>query len=113
MDQSSAVAAERDRTTRQDFALVKPGTKVTLRNIYFDFNKATIKLPQSQEALDAAAKILTDNPTIRVEIQGHTDNIGSDTYNQQLSERRAGSVVSFLAQNYGVAPGRLVAVGRG
>ncbi|MEO0073114.1 MAG: carboxypeptidase regulatory-like domain-containing protein [candidate division WOR-3 bacterium] len=113
IDQSAAVAAERDRTARQDFALVKPGTKVTLRNIYFDFNKATIRLPQSQEALDAAAKILTDNPTIRVEIQGHTDNIGSDEYNQRLSERRAQAVVTHLVQNYGIAPNRLTAVGMG
>lgn len=113
IDQSAAVAAERDRTARQDFALVKPGTKVTLRNIYFDFNKATIKLPQSQEALEAAAKILTDNPTIRVEIQGHTDNIGSDEYNQRLSERRAQAVVAHLVQNYGIAPNRLTAVGMG
>uniref|UniRef100_A0A7C4CBZ8 OmpA-like domain-containing protein n=1 Tax=candidate division WOR-3 bacterium TaxID=2052148 RepID=A0A7C4CBZ8_UNCW3 len=113
IDQSAAVAADKDRTAKQDFALVKPGTKVTLKNIYFDFNKATIKLPQSQEALDAAAKILNDNPTIRVEIQGHTDNVGSDSYNQQLSEKRAWSVVNHLVQNHGIAAARLTAVGYG
>lgn len=113
IDQTAPVAAEKDRTAKQDFALVKPGTKVTLKNIYFDFNKATIRLPQSKEALDAAAKILNDNPTIRVEIQGHTDNVGSDSYNQQLSEKRAWSVVNHLVQNYGIAASRLTAVGYG
>lgn len=113
IDQSAPVAAEKDRTAKQDFALVKPGTKVTLKNIYFDFNKATIRMPQSKEALDAAAKILTDNPTIRVEIQGHTDNVGSDAYNQRLSQERAMSVVNYLVQNYGIAASRLTAVGYG
>ncbi|MEO0086143.1 MAG: OmpA family protein, partial [candidate division WOR-3 bacterium] len=75
--------------------------------------KATIRMPQSKEALDAAAKILTDNPTIRVEIQGHTDNIGSDAYNQRLSEERAMSVVNQLVQNSGIAAGRLTAIGYG
>lgn len=111
--QSAAVSAEKDRTTKQDFALVKPGTKVTLKNIYFDYNKATIRMPQSKEALDAAAKILADNPTIRVEIQGHTDSDGSDAYNQKLSEQRAMSVVSYLVQNYGVVMTRLTAIGYG
>ena len=113
IDQSTALVVEKDKPAKQDFALVKPGTTITLRNIYFDFDKATIKIPQSQEALDGAAKILKDNPTIKVEIQGHTDNIGSDEYNQRLSEKRAWAVVNYLVQNYGIDPTRLTAKGYG
>ncbi len=56
---------------------------------------------------------MQDNPTIRVEIQGHTDNIGSDAYNQKLSERRAQSVVTYLVQNFGIDISRLTAKGYG
>ena len=51
---------------------------------------------ESETEINRIAKILTDNPTLRVEISGHTDNIGKDDYNQWLSEKRAESVVKAL-----------------
>ncbi len=113
IDQSTAVVVEEGKPTTYNFALVKVGTTVTLKGIYFDFNKATIKLPGSQEALQAAYQILKENPTIKVEIQGHTDNVGSNEYNQKLSEQRAQAVVNYLVQQMGVDPSRLIAKGYG
>ncbi len=113
IDQTTALVVEENRSVKQDFALVKVGTAITLKGIYFDFGKATIRLPESQEALQAAYQILKENPTIKVEIQGHTDNIGSAEYNQRLSESRAWAVVNYLIQQMGVDPSRLLAKGYG
>ncbi len=113
IDQSAAVVLQEGKPAIHNFALVKVGTTVTLKGIYFDFNKATIRLPESQEALQAAYTILKENPTIKVEIQGHTDNVGSDDYNQRLSEQRAWAVVNYLVQQMGVDPARLIAKGYG
>lgn len=110
--QTAAIVLQEDKPVIKDFALVKTGMAITLRGIYFDFNKATIR-PESHAALADAANILKENPAIKVEIQGHTDAVGSDAYNQQLSERRARSVVTYLIQNFGIARGRLTAKGYG
>src|SRR5262245_66424168 len=60
----------------------------SLQGAHFDFNKADLK-PTGKERLDHVAKTLQDNPNMRVTCEGHTDSIGSDAYNQKLSERRA------------------------
>ncbi|MEO0073162.1 MAG: carboxypeptidase regulatory-like domain-containing protein [candidate division WOR-3 bacterium] len=96
--------------TRADFELVKAGIKITLK-VYFDFDKATLK-PESHSALEAAAKIMKENPQIRVEIQGHTDNIGTAEYNDRLSLRRAQAVVDYLV-GLGISRNRLSARGFG
>ncbi|MEO0071129.1 MAG: carboxypeptidase regulatory-like domain-containing protein [candidate division WOR-3 bacterium] len=113
IDQTTALVVDKGKSAKQDFALVKIGTTITLKGVYFDFNKATLKLPESEEALQAAYRILKENPTIRVEIQGHTDNVGSDEYNQRLSEKRAQAVVNYLVQEMGVESSRLFAKGYG
>jgi outer membrane protein OmpA-like peptidoglycan-associated protein len=110
--QSAPVALEKDRPIIRDFELVKEGMAITLRGIYFNTAKATIK-PESRPALEDAAKILKDNPTIKVEIQGHTDSQGSDEYNLTLSDKRAWAVVNYLIQNFGIEADRLVAKGYG
>ncbi|RKX69963.1 hypothetical protein DRP53_06475, partial [candidate division WOR-3 bacterium] len=74
--------------------------------------KATIK-PESYPILDEAAAILTSHPEIRVEIQGHTDSIGSDAYNLKLSNLRANAVRTYLIERHGIDPSRLVARGYG
>jgi outer membrane protein OmpA-like peptidoglycan-associated protein len=85
---------------------------LTLKGVYFDFAKATLRT-ESYPALMEAIQILKDNPDIQVEIQGHTDNIGSDAFNQKLSERRAYAVMNFLIQYGGISPARLSAKGYG
>jgi OOP family OmpA-OmpF porin len=82
-----------------------------LIGINFDFNKSTIK-PESIPILYNSAEILLRNPDIKVEIQGHTDNVGSENYNQKLSLRRAETVRNFLIAK-GVAASRLTTVGMG
>jgi outer membrane protein OmpA-like peptidoglycan-associated protein len=71
------------------------GKKIVLRNIFYDFDKATLR-PQSIAELDRLVKLLVENPTIRIEISSHTDNVGSAAYNERLSEQRALSVVDYV-----------------
>ncbi len=110
--QTGVVILEKDKITEKNFDMVKKGMVITLKGVYFDFDKATIR-PESYPVLDDAAKILTDNATIQVEIQGHTDSQGSDSYNQNLSERRAYAVVDYLVKFKGVEMNRLRSVGYG
>jgi len=84
---------------------VKVGEKVILRNIFFELNKATLT-PASYEELGRVLKLLESNPTLRIEISGHTDNVGSFQVNQRLSEARAKAVIDYLVGN-GIEPDRL------
>ena len=110
--QTSALIVEKDKPLVKDFQLLKVGMSITLRGIYFDFDKSTIK-PESRPALEDAAKMLKDNPTINVEIQGHTDSVGSVDYNLSLSDRRAAAVVAYLVTNLGIDQSRLTSRGYG
>jgi len=74
---------------------VQVGQKIVLRNIFFDFDKATLR-PESTNELERLTKLLNDVPTLKIEISGHTDNKGAATYNQTLSESRSKSVVEYL-----------------
>ncbi|MBI4954854.1 MAG: OmpA family protein [Myxococcales bacterium] len=84
--------------------------KIT-QQIHFAFDKSTIR-PESYPVLDAVTDILKKNPTVKLEVQGHTDNQGSAVYNKRLSQDRAGSVVKYLTSK-GIDAGRLVAKGYG
>ena len=88
-----------DQELRQDFFLrrVEVGTKVVLDNIYFETGKAVLR-PESDEALNQVLRFLENNPSIRLEISGHTDNTGSLRINQRLSRDRAAAVVNYLVQ---------------
>jgi outer membrane protein OmpA-like peptidoglycan-associated protein len=110
--QTAAIVIEQDKPLARDFELVKEGMVISLRGVLFDPASANVK-PESRPALDDAAKILRDNPTIKVEIQGHTDNEGEKEYNLELSASRAAAVVSDLVRNYGIDIGRLTAKGYG
>ena len=90
---------------------LKPGNSIVLKNIFFDFNKATIR-PESNSELERLVKLLTDIPTIKIEISGHTDNKGDDAYNMKLSDARAKAVVAYLTSK-GIAANRLTAKGYG
>ncbi len=84
---------------------------VALTGVLFDFDKSTLK-PESDPVLDRVRALLVKDATLRLEVQGHTDNVGSDSYNQTLSDARAGAVVAWLTQ-HGVAAGRLTSRGYG
>jgi outer membrane protein OmpA-like peptidoglycan-associated protein/tetratricopeptide (TPR) repeat protein len=77
---------------------IEIGSKVILNNIFFDTNKFELK-PESIAELQKLIEFLTDNPTVQIEISGHTDDVGSDQLNQTLSENRAKSVYQYLINN--------------
>ncbi len=87
------------------------GNKITLNNIFFDFDKATLRQESTVE-INNLLRLMKNNPTMKVEISGYTDDKGTDAYNQKLSEERAQAVVDKLIQN-GVNISRLKAKGYG
>jgi len=90
---------------------IEVGLTVRLKNIYFDFDKTTLK-SESFIELDKVVDFLKRNSTVSIEISGHTDSKGSDTYNQNLSQGRSQSVVDYLISQ-GIDSSRLVAQGYG
>lgn len=104
MDLSGLKAYEE---VKRDLYLVpiEVGQVVRLNNIFFEFGKATLQ-PESAEELDRVVKLLSDNPTMEIDIAGHTDNVGSDESNRQLSGDRAKAVYDYLVSK-GIAANRL------
>jgi outer membrane protein OmpA-like peptidoglycan-associated protein len=102
-----------DATIAQNRLAADLGSKchLALTGVLFDFNKSTLK-PESDAVLRQVAALMTQDPVLKLEIQGHTDNVGSDAYNQPLSEARAHSVVTWLNQ-HSIARPRLTARGYG
>lgn len=95
----------------KDVKPLEPGRTFVLNNIYYDWDKATLR-PESTQELDRLVVILNENRTVKIEISSHTDTRGSDVYNQNLSQKRANSVVSYLVAK-GIKKDRFKAVGRG
>jgi outer membrane protein OmpA-like peptidoglycan-associated protein len=90
---------------------LEKGKRVILHGVNFETNKATLT-QNSSSILNEAYKALIANPNIRVEISGHTDYVGSDEYNQDLSLRRAQAVKNWLVQQ-GIESNRMKTVGKG
>lgn len=90
---------------------IKEGQAVRLNNVFFDFNQATLR-DESKAELDRLFDVLQNNRSIKMEISGHTDNVGEKGYNQSLSENRAHAVVDYLTQK-GIEAGRLTYAGYG
>jgi OOP family OmpA-OmpF porin len=82
-----------------------------IRTVMFDFDKYNIK-EEFHPRLNKVVEVLEKNPTLKIEIEGHTDSIGSAKYNQALSERRAQAVKDYLV-NKGITADRLMPVGYG
>jgi outer membrane protein OmpA-like peptidoglycan-associated protein len=74
---------------------IEKGETVVLKIIFFETDKYKLK-PESKAELTKLVEFLNNNPTLKIEIGGHTDNVGSKDYNQQLSENRAKSVYTYL-----------------
>ena len=87
------------------------GKQFVLDDLFYDLNKYNIR-PDAAIVLDRLAKLLIDNPEIRIEIGSHTDSRATAEYNLKLSQQRSESVVAYLIGK-GIAPGRLVAKGYG
>lgn len=104
-------STEEDAEYGIDFILASISKPSVVENIFYDFDKATLR-PESKEALDELTAMLEDNPNISIEMSAHTDRKGSEGYNLDLSERRAKSVVDYLVGN-GINPSRLTWKGYG
>ena len=87
------------------------GSKIALRNVFFDTGKAEVKIDSYPE-LDRLIKLMTDVPSLKIELSGHTDNIGGKEANEKLSQRRAQAVRQYLVSR-SVDGGRVTAKGYG
>jgi outer membrane protein OmpA-like peptidoglycan-associated protein/Tol biopolymer transport system component len=95
-----------------ELKMLAVGNKIVLKNIFFDLDKATLR-PESTAELERLTKLMNDVPTLKIELGGHTDSRGSDSYNQQLSEKRAKAVVDYLTTKKGISADRLKWAGYG
>lgn len=89
----------------------EPARTYTLNNVHFDFGKASLR-PESFIELQELVDFLKNRETVRIEIGGHTDNIGKDADNLRLSQQRAEAIRSYLSKK-GIAPVRVIAKGYG
>ncbi|MDE5930219.1 MAG: OmpA family protein, partial [Muribaculaceae bacterium] len=103
--------AEEDAEYGVDFILASINKPQVVDNIFYDFDKATLR-PESRQALDELAQVLRDNPNVTIEMASHTDRKGSDEYNIDLSARRARAVIDYLI-SVGIAADRLQSQGYG
>lgn len=86
--------------------------RAEIYGIYFDFDKATLK-PESAPVLAEIAAVMKRQPAWRLNIEGHTDNVGTDAHNSALSRQRADAVKQALVREHGIEAGRLVPAGFG
>ena len=91
---------------------IKEGSAIVLQNIFFDLDKDEMKI-ESLPELKELASFLETNPDLRIEISGHTDNQGTADYNEDLSQRRANAVKSYLVKQLSISADRLETKGYG
>ncbi len=89
-----------------EVAAIEENTKIVLNNIFFDFDRFTLK-PESFPELNRIVTMMNEKPGMQVELAGHTDPVGSDQYNMVLSERRAKAVGKFLVEK-GIVQNRII-----
>lgn len=114
--EQAALAEQRASTLEQELADMRAkktdrGMVLTLGDVLFDTGMATLK-PGAYTTIDRLAGVLKEAPDRKVMIEGHTDSVGSDDYNRQLSERRAAAVQTALLER-GVSSNQITAVGKG
>lgn len=102
---------ETDSLYYVDFIMYSITKPTVLENIFYDFDKATLR-SESKKELDELIGLLEINPNVTIELSAHTDRKGSQDYNQNLSQRRAQSVVDYLI-THGISKDRLTVAGYG
>lgn len=102
---------EEDADYEVDFVLPSISVPVLIDNIFYDYNSATLR-EESYPSLDDLVRLLNDNPYCAIELSSHTDRIGGQAFNLDLSQRRAESVVDYLVSQ-GIDEERLTPVGYG
>lgn len=99
------------KTEEQDFVLQPISKPVKMNNVFYEFGKWELT-KETEKNLGSLVKLLNDNPHITIELSAHTDRVGNDAYNLDLSQKRAQAVVDFLIKQ-GIEKERLTAVGYG
>ncbi|MCL2597477.1 MAG: OmpA family protein [Paludibacter sp.] len=108
---SANITASGKTSTVIQLDAIKPEVPIVLENLFFDFDKWTIR-PESEPELQKLHDLLTDNPTIKIHIVGHTDDRGTDAYNDNLSLHRAESVYNEMVRR-GIDKSRMTFEGKG
>jgi OOP family OmpA-OmpF porin len=112
MTEEAAPASPKPPAPKPPPPAAKPVERtIILDNVLFDFDKTAVK-PDGAKILDRLIVFLKENSDKRVDLEGHTDSVGTDQYNQTLSEKRAASVKEYLTSR-GVAAGRVTTKGFG
>ncbi len=101
----------REETRNIQLQRVEIGKGIALKNIFFAYKKANLN-KESRTELNRVLKLLNKYPKLKIEVSGHTDNVGDSIYNQQLSLRRANAVVNYFS-SHGISSSRLIAKGYG
>src|SRR5690606_8574996 len=97
----------------EEVVVAEPAEPVRVElDVKFDFDKAVVK-QESQPDIRALADFMSQYPSTSTVVEGHTDSVGTDAYNQSLSERRANAVRDVLVNQYGVGASRVSSVGYG
>ncbi|MBL0310786.1 MAG: OmpA family protein [Bacteroidetes bacterium] len=104
------VAEEEERDTIEQTFFLDPIIKIHIKipNVYFAFDKSNV-IDFYKGQIDSVVRVMNEHPGYSVEIQGHTDNKGTDEYNEKLSQRRSNEVKTFLIKKKKIAEGRIVA----
>jgi len=108
---TSTVGLEDSKDFHFQFQLAPTDEPIKVNNINYAFGSYEIT-EESKAALDSVVQLLSLNPTIKIELMAHTDFVGSDKFNSELSQKRAQSVVDYLISK-GINPARLIAKGYG
>ena len=110
--QSDTLATNRVDVTRDfDLMPIEAGTKITLRNIYFNVSKYDLK-PESFPELDGLVTVMQSNPTLHIRLEGHTDTVGEFDANVELSRNRVNEVKRYLVAK-GISASRIETIGYG
>ncbi|MBC8155891.1 MAG: OmpA family protein [Bacteroidetes bacterium] len=108
---AATLTAPEKKPVAETFGTLETGKSLVLENVFFEQSKPVL-LPESYAELDKLVRTLHQNPTVRIEIAGHTDNVGDPRLNQSLSEYRARVVMNYLLR-HGIADTRVEAKGYG
>lgn len=114
---SQFIGLNHERSIQKPFTVqillepIKPGNIMVLDNVFFATDSYEIQ-PESYPELEQLLLLLSENPQIKVEIRGHTDNVGTEVYNKELSKNRAGAVYNYLIKK-GIKSWRLSFEGYG
>lgn len=112
-DEQKVAQVEEVVVEEEEVVIAEPAEVVRVElDVKFDFDKAQVK-PESYGDIKALADFMKQFPATTTVVEGHTDSVGSDAYNQKLSERRAHAVREVLVNQYGVEGSRVNAVGYG